>query len=430
MKVLIAEADIAVIQLLETWLPQWGYTAIGVTNGEAAWQILRAQDPPRLAILDWHLPQLDGLAVCQQIKKTNFFSLTYVILIADQTTHQNLVKCFEVGADDFLSKPIQLEELHCRLTVGKRLLRYQEELTYRSEQWHTLLSAIPGIVVLKDEQGHWLQVNEAGLQLFQLSGIDYIGKTDEQLAQLAPVRTALLKVLSIQDETAWKQADILHNELEFLNEQGKFISYELIRVPLFDRAGRRKNMILLGHEVTAQKILQHRLHQETKYDPLTNLLNYQYFEEHLEAAINYSKRFKHPLSIAIGDIDQFTSILDTYGTQVAEGVIKQFSQIILEKLRNVDIVGRLGRDQFGIVFSGSTAHESLTCLNRIRERLEDTLFQNNHGDFFSISGSFGMADWLNHKMSNKDDLFKAANQALYHAKAKGYNQVTIYNDID
>jgi diguanylate cyclase (GGDEF)-like protein len=430
MKVLIAEPDAAVIQLLETWLPKWGYTAIGVTDGEAAWQILCAQDPPRLAILDWHLPQLDGLEVCQRIKKTNFFSLTYVILFTYQTTHQDLVKCFEMGADDFLSKPIQLEELRCRLTVGKRLLRYQEELTYRSEQWQTLLSALPGIVILKDEQGHWLQVNEAGLQLFQLSGIDYIGKTDEQLAQLAPVRIALLKALSTQDETAWKQADIQHDELEFLNEPGEFISYELIRVPLFDREGRRKNMILLGHEVTAQKILQHRLNQETKYDPLTNLLNYQYFEEHLAAAINYSKRFKHPLSIAIGDIDQFTNILNTYGTQVAETVIKKFSQIILNELRSVDMVGRLGRDQFSIVFSGSTAHESITCLNRIRECLKNTLFQNNHCQSFSISGSFGIADWLNHKMSNKDDLLKSANQALYHAKAKGCNQVIIYNEID
>ncbi len=430
MKVLIAEPDAAVIQLLETWLPKWGYTAISVTNGEAAWQILCAQDPPRLAILDWHLPQLDGLEVCQKIKKTNFFSLTYVILFTFKTTPQDLVKGFEVGADDFLSKPIQLEELRCRLTVGKRLLRYQEELTYRSEQWHILLSAIPGIVVLKDEQGHWLQANEASLQLFQLSRIDYMGKTDEQLAQLPQVRTALLKTLSTQDELAWKQADILHDELEFLNGQGEFISYKLIRVPLFAREGRRKNMILLGYEVTAQKILQHRLNQETKYDPITNLLNYQYFEEHLEAAINYSKRFKHPLSISIVEIDQLTSISDTYGLPVVKEVIKKFSRIIVDELRSVDIVGRLGKDQFSIVFSGSTAHESLTCLNRIRECLENTLFQDDNGHYFSISGSFGMADWLNHKMSNKDDLLKAANQALYQAKAKGCNQVIIYNNID
>ena len=120
MKVLIAEPDAAVIQLLETWLPQWGYSVVGVTDGEAAWQILCTSDPPRLAILDWQLPKLSGLEVCQRIKKTHFFSLTYVMLFTDKNTHQDLVKCFEVGADDFLSKPIQLEELRCRLTVGKR----------------------------------------------------------------------------------------------------------------------------------------------------------------------------------------------------------------------------------------------------------------------------------------------------------------------
>lgn len=430
MKILIAEPDAAVIQLLETWLPKWGYTVVGVTDGEAAWQILCAPDPPRLAILDWQLPQLDGLEICQRIKKTHNFSITYVILVTDKNTHQDLVKCFEVGVDDFLSKPIQLEELRCRLTVGKRLLRYQEELTYRSEQWHTLLAALPGIVILKDHQGQWLQANEAGLQLFQLSTADYVGKTDEQLAQLSPMRSALLKTLASQNELAWQQANTRSDELEFLNEHGEFIAYELVRIPLFDREGKRKNMILLGHEVTAQKILHYRFSQATKYDPITNLINYQYFEEHLTAAINYSKRFKHPLSISIGEIDQFTSILDTYGRQVAEEVLKKFSQIILNELRNVDIVGQLDKDKFGIVFSGSTAHESLTCLKRIRERLETTLFQKDDYHYFSVSGTFGIADWLNHKMNNKDDLLKAATQALYQAKKVGYNQVIIYNDIN
>lgn len=430
MKVLIAEPDATVIRLLETWLPKWGYTVVSVTDGEAAWQMLCAQDPPRLAILNWQLPKLDGLEICQCIKKTRLFSITYIIFISDKTTHPNLLKCLEVGADDFLSKPIQLEELRCRLTVGKRLLRYQEELTYRSEQWQTLLSAIPGIVIWKDNHGHWLQANEASLQLFQLSEVDYVGKNAEQLAPLSPGRSALLKALANQDELTWQQADIRYDELEFLNEQGEFIAYQLVQVPLFDREGQRKHMILLGHEVTAQKILHQRCHQTTKYDQVTNLLNYQYFEEHLIAAINYSKRFKHPLSISIGEIDQFAEILETYGLQVAEDILKKFSQIIVNELRSVDIVGQLSQYRFGIVFSGSTAHESLTCLKRIRARLETTLFQQDNYHYFSISGSFGIADWLSHKMSSKDDLFKAANQALYQSKQQGYNQVIIYNDID
>jgi two-component system cell cycle response regulator len=427
MNILIAEDNLSIRTLLEEWTKEWGYTPICVPDGEKAWQIINSEYPPKLAILDWVMPKLDGLDLCQRIKQQPNLPFIYVMLLTGKSSQQDLITGFDAGADDFLSKPVQPEELRSRLAVGRRILDYQEALTNRHEQLHTLFMAMPGVMILKDERGRWLQANEASVRLFQLQGVDYIGKSDQELASLSRSRANLLRTLQIKDEQAWKRADILHQELQFVNEQGKSVYYELIRVPLFYHDGRRKNMILLGHDITERKGVEQRLSQEAKYDALTKLLNRRYFEERLESALTYAQRFKHPLSVCVCDIDKFKNVNDTHGHQVGDTVLKQFSQIIRSEVRSVDAAGRLGGDEFCVLLSGCNAKDSLHCLTRIRRRLESTVFRNGNGQFFWVSGSFGIAEW-SPTFNTKDALLEAADQALYRAKRNGRNQVMIYTD--
>jgi len=426
MKILVAEDHLASRTLLKVWTQEWGYTPICVPDGEAAWQILNTENPPRLALLDWVMPKMEGLEICRRVRKQPTFPFIYIILITAKNSRQDIITALEAGADDFLSKPLQAEELRSRLAVGKRILTYHEALTNSHEQLHTLFMAMPGVMILKDAQSRWLQANEASLRLFKLPGVNYAGKSDFELAQL-PGSSPLLHLLQKEDEKAWRQADILYQELRFVNEQGYLVYYELIRVPLFHHNGHRRNLILLGHDITERKILEQRLSQEAKYDVLTQLLNRRYFEERLEDAIKYARRFKHPFSLSICDIDKFKNINDTYGHQTGDAVIKQFGHLIRSELRSTDAAGRLGGDEFCILLVGSSAEASLNCLNRIRKRLERTIFKDGRGQYFSVSGSFGIVEW-SVQTDSKESLLEAADQALYQAKKNGRNQVMIYEE--
>ena len=427
MNILIAEDNLSSRTLLKAWTQEWGYTPICVPDGESAWQILNGEDPPRLALLDWVMPKIEGLEVCRRVRQQQTAPFIYIILLTGKNSQEDIVTGLDAGADDFLSKPMQPEELRSRLAVGKRILNYQEALSNRHEQLHTLFMAMPGVMILKDEHGRWLQANEASLRLFQLHGVNYMGKSDAELAQLSRNRAALLMLLQKEDEKAWRQADILHQELHFVNEQNQNVYFELIRVPLFYHNGRRKNMISLGHDITERKNLEQRLSQEAKYDALTQLLNRRYFEERLEEAIRFARRFQHPFSISICDIDKFKAINDTYGHHTGDVVIKQFGHLIRSELRSTDAAGRLGGDEFCILLVGSDAQASLNCLNRIRRRLEHTVFKDGRGEYFSVSGSFGLAEW-SPDIDSKESLLEAADQALYRAKKNGRNQVVIYSD--
>ena len=426
MKVLIASNDLSVCSVLEEWVPKWDYTPVVVSNDENLWQTLTANNPPRLVILDESMPTLDNLTLCQQLKQQKDSPVLYLLLLTADNAQPEMITPHQAEADDFLVKPIQPQQLQSRLAIGKRMISYQDELTHHHEQLQTLLSAMPGVMLFKDEQGRWLQANDACLQLFKLQDVDYVGKSDDELAQQPRARASLLKALQTKDEQAWQAPELVQDELHFIDDKNKTTYYELTRVPFFSHEGQRKNIVLLGHNITIQKRLEQRLTQEAKYDLLTNLLNQRAFESALEAAINYTRRFKHPLSLCLCDIDDFKNINDTYGHSVGDTVLSQFGQILRHELRRVDAAGRIQGDKFSILFAGSTAHESLNCLTRIRKRLKEIEFQDKEGQPFSVSVSFGVAEWLTHSMINKEILLQAAEKALRQAQLNGRDQVIIY----
>ena len=125
--ILIADDDAPTRILLRAAISQWGYKIIEAKNGEDAWNIMQQADAPRITILDWLMPGLNGIELCKRIK--NEISLyTYIILLTQQTGPANLITGLEAGADEFLSKPFNMTELRNRLTIGARILQYEREL--------------------------------------------------------------------------------------------------------------------------------------------------------------------------------------------------------------------------------------------------------------------------------------------------------------
>lgn len=127
-RVLIAEDDAVSRRMLEACLQKWGYEAIGAANGEDAWQILDRESSPRLAILDWMMPGLDGIQICTRLRDRIDRPYVYVLLLSSKSQKQDMLEGLKAGADDYLAKPFDTEELKARLHVGKRIIQLQDDL--------------------------------------------------------------------------------------------------------------------------------------------------------------------------------------------------------------------------------------------------------------------------------------------------------------
>lgn len=131
MRILIADDDPAFRHLLEEILVKWGYEVIVTRDGNEAWQALRAEGAPQVAILDWMMPEMDGLEVCRKVRKEVQEPYTYIILLTSQHRDEDLVLGMEAGADDYITKPLKADELRVRLNAGKRMIGLQNELAAR-----------------------------------------------------------------------------------------------------------------------------------------------------------------------------------------------------------------------------------------------------------------------------------------------------------
>ena len=167
--VLIAEDEPVDRRHLEAALESWGYPVISTVNGVAAleaWEIER----PDLAILDWVMPEMDGLTLCRTVRGRPELGHPYIVMLTARTTTDDVVVGLGAGADDFLKKPFEQPELRARLAVGERMLDLQGRLGQRVRELEDALSQIKvleGIIPIcmyckkvKNEREYWERVEE------------------------------------------------------------------------------------------------------------------------------------------------------------------------------------------------------------------------------------------------------------------------------
>ncbi|MGB9880944.1 MAG: GGDEF domain-containing response regulator, partial [Anaerolineae bacterium] len=128
MKVLVADDDPASRLLLQRVLTRWGYEVVTASDGEEAWQILSAPDAPDLAVLDWMMPGLDGVEICQRIRAMDSVNPPYVILLTSRGDKHDIATGLEAGASDYVQKPFDPDELRARLLVGRRFAELNAKL--------------------------------------------------------------------------------------------------------------------------------------------------------------------------------------------------------------------------------------------------------------------------------------------------------------
>lgn len=133
MRILIADDDPVSCRLLDRLLHKWGYEVIAAHDGTEAWEVLQAEQAPRIALLDWMMPGMDGLEICRRVRARTAQSYVYIMLLTANDKVGNLVEGLESGADDYLTKPFHPQELKARLRVGLRMLDLESSLVEARE---------------------------------------------------------------------------------------------------------------------------------------------------------------------------------------------------------------------------------------------------------------------------------------------------------
>ncbi|MGQ9671286.1 MAG: GGDEF domain-containing protein [Desulfosoma sp.] len=134
MKILVADDDSTTRRMVASMLTKWGYEVVTAPSGDAAWNVLQGEDSPRLAVLDWVMPGMDGVDICRKVREevpTDRY--LYMILLTAKTSRQEIISGLEAGADDYMIKPFDPSELQVRVGIGRRIIALHEELVATRE---------------------------------------------------------------------------------------------------------------------------------------------------------------------------------------------------------------------------------------------------------------------------------------------------------
>jgi len=134
MKILVADDDVLSRRMMEKMLERNGYEVVTAEDGRQAVEILAGDDGPRLALIDWMMPELDGPGVCRQVRQRHNGRYIYITLLTAKQASEDIVVGLEAGADDYLIKPCNPEELKARLRTGVRILDLEDKLVEAREE--------------------------------------------------------------------------------------------------------------------------------------------------------------------------------------------------------------------------------------------------------------------------------------------------------
>ena len=167
-RILIADDDAISARVLESTLRQWGHEVIVTRDGLAAWEVLQRDDSPKLAILDWMMPGLEGPELCRRVRALARPVPTYLMLLTAKGKSGDVVAGLDSGADDYVTKPFDREELRSRVRVGELVVALQQGMADRVEELETALSQVKQLKgmlpicayckKIRDDRNYWQRV--------------------------------------------------------------------------------------------------------------------------------------------------------------------------------------------------------------------------------------------------------------------------------
>lgn len=185
-RILIAEDDRVSRRVLEVFLTKWGYEVLLAENGKQALTILEGDSAPRLAVLDWMMPGMEGVQVCRRVREHADRPYIYILLLTARSQKEDMLAGLDSGADDYLTKPFDAQELRARLHVGERIVDLQDQLIDARDQlrFRATHDALTGVanrgVILDALRREWArQVREGGSFGIVLADLDHFKNVND-----------------------------------------------------------------------------------------------------------------------------------------------------------------------------------------------------------------------------------------------------------
>lgn len=200
MKVIIADDEPVSRRMVRESLQRWGYDAVEAADGLTAWHEMQSESPPRMAVVDWMMPELDGLEFCRKIREREQYQpYTYIILLTGKTRKEDTIRGLEAGADDFISKPFDRDILRARLMVGKRILDLHTRLHHAAT--HDALTNITNhgaiLKLLEQSMARVERVREPISAI--MIDLDHFKRVNDEYGHLAGDRILSEVALKIKD---------------------------------------------------------------------------------------------------------------------------------------------------------------------------------------------------------------------------------------
>lgn len=443
-RILIVEDDSVSALLLRKVLEQRGYEVCHTLNGREALEAFQTGDY-RIVISDWMMPEMDGIELCQRLRKSAD-GYVYVILLSAKSQREDSLGAYEAGVDDFLTKPLDRDELLARLKVAHRVLsaedslrRKQEELqvagdrltsmnerlTLASRRFEELFSDLPVACFTFDRNGLIHEWNRAAAELFG---------DRAQTALMCPVWEAF----EGRDHGFWSRK--LVDEIFFgkaqedvdwvldTNNIGRHLICNVI--PMHGVNGEVLGGIATNQDITERREAELALEEANRRlatlavtDGLTGVWNHRRFREELETHFATVKRGAD-VSIILLDVDHFKLFNDAFGHPAGDEVLKKVAAILEKCSREHEYVARYGGEEFAIVLS----HADAESANRVAERMREAI-ESEQWTLRPITASLGVAT-ARIGDESPEEVLQRADAALYYSKQHGRNRVTHFDAVD
>jgi diguanylate cyclase (GGDEF)-like protein/PAS domain S-box-containing protein len=303
----------------------------------------------------------------------------------------------------------------------RKLEQQAAEARVVAERFSLALDRIPTYIYMKDQQRRYVYANRPTLELFRCSEEELRGSVDarffppETVAQLHDIDT---RILEHGEDTAEKVVS--------RGEDGIRRVYWEIKTPIYEDENKSRIWGLCGisTDITELELLKEKLEQQAQQDYLTGLSNRRHFMNQGQVELARAQRYGTPLSLLMLDIDRFKNINDTHGHKAGDIVLQQMSEVMRATLRSVDIIGRMGGEEFAILLPETDLKRATEVAERLRENVAHAQVALETAAPLQFTVSIGVST-LEEKEATLDTLLNQADWALYQAKEGGRNKVCV-----
>lgn len=281
----------------------------------------------------------------------------------------------------------------------------------------TIIETEPECVKVLSPDGKLLQMNRAGLEMIEADSEDQVKCAEMAQLVLPQYRAAFVE---LGEKVNRGESGTLEFEIEGLKGGHRWLDTHA--VPLRDADGRVTGLLGVTRDITARKRIEHELERLAQTDPLTGLANRRHFTTLAEQELSRALRYGGSLSVLMMDLDHFKRVNDTYGHKAGDAVLKRFAELVRAELREVDVVGRVGGEEFAVLLPETDAEHAREVAERLRCSVAAGEAEAGGGRMLRFTVSIGVAS-LGEKRRDLDALLTSADRALYRAKSGGRNAV-------